>query len=323
MSKKLKLLCSLWFLVCASLSAALTDAWPQMVRADQSATITMVFENEPLLEKPERLTLLYLNDDGLRSDGQPFQYGVRETIPFVIEGNTIKATLRFPGETIHTLTLVDTNNKKDTPVAVFKLYSLKPDFFALRPFKGNFHMHSQFSDGAEKTGSIMVATCRKFGQDFASESDHNAYAGSEEAMAFFHHVPTDMKAYPGEEVHSQGNSVHILSVGSSESMADWFKNNQLSKRGSRFMRRILHMIVQTNIAHMPGEPDVYRNPVISEYYKKKCESKAKLAACCAVMHKLVNIIFAVLRDRKPYEIRTPEEHKKLMQARCATAVSVA
>ena len=226
MSQKLKLLCSLWFLVCASLSAALTDAWPQMVRADQSATITMVFENEPLLEKPERLALTYFNDDGLRSDGQPFQYGVKENIPFVIEGNTLKATLRFPGETIHTLTLVDANKGNETPVAVFKLYSLKPDFFALRPFKGNFHMHSQFSDGQEKTGSIMVATCRMYGQDFASESDHNAYAGSEEAMAFFHHVPTDMKAYPGEEVHSQGNSVHILSVGSRESMADWFRNNQ-------------------------------------------------------------------------------------------------
>ena len=97
------------------------------------------------------------------------------------------------------------------------------------------------------------------------------------------------------------------------------KNNQLSKRGSRFMRRVLHLIVQTNIAHMPGKPDVYRNPVISEYYKKKCQSKAKLAACCAVMHKLVNIIFAVLRDRKPYEIRTPDEHIKLMQIRCAAA----
>ena len=40
-------------------------------------------------------------------------------------------------------------------------------------------MHSQFSDGQEKTGSIMVATCRMYGQDFASESDHNAYAGSD------------------------------------------------------------------------------------------------------------------------------------------------
>ena len=101
------------------------------------------------------------------------------------------------------------------------------------------------------------------------------------------------------------------------------KNNQLSKRGSRFMRKMLHLIVQTNIAHLPGKPDVYRNPVISDYYKKKCESKAKLAACCAVMHKLVNIIFAVLRDRKPYEIRTPEEHIKLMQARCVAAVTAA
>ena len=107
MSKKLKLLCSLWFLVCVTLSAKMVDAWPQMVRADQSATITMVFEDEPLLEKPEQLALLYVNDDGLRSDGQPFQYGVKETIPFVIEGNTLKATLAFPGETIHTLTLVD------------------------------------------------------------------------------------------------------------------------------------------------------------------------------------------------------------------------
>lgn len=99
------------------------------------------------------------------------------------------------------------------------------------------------------------------------------------------------------------------------------KNNQLSKRGSKFMRRVLHLIVQTNIAHMPGKPDVYRNPVISDYYKKKCESKARLAACCAVMHKLVNIIFAVLRDRKPYEIRTPEEHRKLMLARCTAAAA--
>ena len=89
------------------------------------------------------------------------------------------------------------------------------------------------------------------------------------------------------------------------------------------MRKMLHLIVQTNIAHLPGKPDVYRNPVISDYYKKKCESKAKLAACCAVMHKLVNIIFAVLRDRKPYEIRTPEEHIKLMQARCVAAVTAA
>ena len=99
------------------------------------------------------------------------------------------------------------------------------------------------------------------------------------------------------------------------------QNNQLSKRGSKYMRRILHLVVQSNIAHLPGKPDVYRNPVIAAYYKKKCESKAKLSACCAVMHKFVNIIFAVLRDRRPYEIRTPEEHVKIMQMRCVSAAA--
>lgn len=29
----------------------------------------------------------------------------------------------------------------------------------------------------------------------------------------------------------------------------------------------------------------------------------------AVMHKVCNIVFAVLRDKKPFEIISPEEHK--------------
>lgn len=95
------------------------------------------------------------------------------------------------------------------------------------------------------------------------------------------------------------------------------QNNQLSKRGSRFMRLVLHFIVQTNISHMPGKPDMYRNPVIAEYYKRKCETKAKLSVMCALMHKFINIIFAVLRDQKPYEIRQPEEHVRLMLTKCA------
>lgn len=30
------------------------------------------------------------------------------------------------------------------------------------------------------------------------------------------------------------------------------------------------------------------------------------------MHKLVFIIFAVLRDRKPFELRSPEQHAKIL-----------
>lgn len=50
------------------------------------------------------------------------------------------------------------------------------------------------------------------------------------------------------------------------------------------------------------------NLVLRSYYLKKCQSKPKMVALGAVMHKVCNIIFAILRDNKPFEIRTPEEH---------------
>lgn len=54
---------------------------------------------------------------------------------------------------------------------------------------------------------------------------------------------------------------------------------------------------------------VPKNPVIRKYYQEKCKSKAKMTAIGAVMHKLCNIIFAVLRDERPFVLITPEEHR--------------
>lgn len=51
-----------------------------------------------------------------------------------------------------------------------------------------------------------------------------------------------------------------------------------------------------------------KNPVLRSYYDKKCLSKPKMVDISAVMHKLCNIIFAVLRDNKPFEIISPQQH---------------
>ena len=50
------------------------------------------------------------------------------------------------------------------------------------------------------------------------------------------------------------------------------------------------------------------NPVLKDYYDKKKLSKPKMVAIGAIMHKLSNIIFAVLRDNKPFILKTPEDH---------------
>lgn len=81
---------------------------------------------------------------------------------------------------------------------------------------------------------------------------------------------------------------------------------QMSKRGSAIDRRAIHTLTLQSISiSRTGEA---KNPVLRDYYLKKCESKPKLVAMGAVSHKVCNMIFAILRDNKPFEIITPQEH---------------
>ena len=82
--------------------------------------------------------------------------------------------------------------------------------------------------------------------------------------------------------------------------------NKLSKRGSSYARAALHMGVVNSICKR-GK-DSAANPVLLSYYEKKCKNKPAKVAQAASMHKLVFIIFAVLRDQKPFELKTPEQH---------------
>ena len=65
------------------------------------------------------------------------------------------------------------------------------------------------------------------------------------------------------------------------------------------------------------------NPVIYDYYVRKCAGKKKSVAVGAVMHKICNTIFAMLRDNKPFELITPEEHCQRYAAEHQGSVSTA
>ena len=109
-----------------------------------------------------------------------------------------------------------------------------------------------------------------------------------------------------------GKLVAYFGIDPSVNMSGQFEGtkNKMSKRGSRFLRRVLFTTALANIRKKSnGEVN---NPVLYEYYHKKCISKPKMVALGAVMHKLIDIIFAVLRDRKPFVLRTPEEHAKML-----------
>lgn len=81
----------------------------------------------------------------------------------------------------------------------------------------------------------------------------------------------------------------------------------MSKRGSRIGRRVLYAIALASVRTKRNGEAI--NPVLQEYYQEKKVSKPKKVALGAVMHKVSNIIFAVLRDKKHFVLKTPGQHK--------------
>ena len=101
-------------------------------------------------------------------------------------------------------------------------------------------------------------------------------------------------------------SIHGIGFLSAATIIFVAKKNKMSKHGSKILRRILSTIALANIRTKRDSKPC--NPVVFEYYQKKCQQKPKKVALGAVMKKLVAILFAVMRNKKPFEFRTPEEH---------------
>ena len=93
---------------------------------------------------------------------------------------------------------------------------------------------------------------------------------------------------------------------------------KMSKRGSRIARRVVHTMALISISK--NRDGSAKNPVLRDYYLKKCQSKPKMVALGAVMHKVCNIVFAILRDEKEFTIITPEKHQmNYLKAKCDKA----
>lgn len=87
----------------------------------------------------------------------------------------------------------------------------------------------------------------------------------------------------------------------------------ISKRGSSLARRILYMVALNNLKADTGS-GMLVNSILHSYYTDKCKAK-KNVAVGAVLHKISNIIFTMLRDNNPFEMVMPQEHCKCYAAR--------
>lgn len=108
---------------------------------------------------------------------------------------------------------------------MLSVYCLDNDLYGLVPLKGDLHVHTNFSDGAERPEKV-AANYRKEGYDFLVISDHWNYEGSVTAQKFYEGVPIDINIVNGEEVHAPGNHTHIVNFGGESSVNELFTKDE-------------------------------------------------------------------------------------------------
>lgn len=190
------------------------DLAPKVVPSDGEVAITLApREGEPGLEPGREYEVRLFAMEGAS--------GVEASPPRVLtarpEGGVLRFRAAFSGEQEHEIVVPGAEGQP--PLAVRNLYSLAPDLFALRPFKGDLHIHSTGSDGLDAPAEIP-ALCRRLGLDFMALTDHRNYATSLEAIRAYEGVNVDLVMYPGEEVHPPDSMVHCVNFGGSCSVQE-------------------------------------------------------------------------------------------------------
>lgn len=197
---------------------------PLVVPADAETRITIrALYPHASWEGRGALQVRYMRDDGFLPNGRLSDIQKKEyvSVPAKITDDYLEFVFYFAGECEHVFQLVLMDGGMEEHLTTAMIYSLDADLFGLRPFKGDFHMHSNYSDGTE-CPAYLAASARKTGFDFMAVTDHDLYEPSLEAMKFIETVPTGLRCYPGEEIQPPGCRVHIVNFGSCSSVSKGF-----------------------------------------------------------------------------------------------------
>ena len=90
------------------------------------------------------------------------------------------------------------------PLGNFSCYALNDDLYDLRPFKGDTHVHTCFSQCGKisEEPEFVAATARSRGLDFVFITDHFQHEPSLLAAKQLSKFESDFKVFPGEECHA-------------------------------------------------------------------------------------------------------------------------
>lgn len=197
------------------------DIYPKVVPANKTVTIYIrpLYEHVRFEDNAE-YEVLYYPMERVSPYGE-YQYQLPELV--TVRNGVLEIEQFFSGEQEHMLVINDLDEKME-PLRI-RIYSVEEDLFARRPFKGDLHTHSYYSDG-EESPAFVAASCRRIGMDFMAVTDHHQYEPSLEAADRFKDVDIDLLICAGEEVHLPDNPVHILNFGGKSSINQFVREHE-------------------------------------------------------------------------------------------------
>lgn len=172
-----------------------------------------------IVEKPYCITFIPMCEtiDGTSRSAYP-------SIVSIAQENLLEFDYLFTGEQEYAIRITMEGEGRFISLSV---YCLEADLYGMVPLKGDLHVHTCFSDGAERPERV-AANYRKAGYDFMVISDHWNYEGSVAAQKFYKDVPVDITIVNGEEVHAPGNHTHIVNFGGESSVNALFAEDEPS-----------------------------------------------------------------------------------------------
>ena len=140
----------------------------------------------------------------------------------------------------------------------------------------------------EASVAVFDAEIARIMASFNTKLETITGVGTTLAAVIFSEIGGDIKKFSSVPKLVAYAGIYPTSRQSGETKTD----GRMSKRGSPYLRRAIWL--SSTVA-------AFKDPALSRFYeKKRAEGKDHLTAIGHVCHKMLAIIFAVLRDNKPY-----------------------
>ena len=198
------------------------DIFPKILCTEREAEITIrplgvhaAFDEK----KKYRVKIIPMNETLLNCSDKGY-----EALDVQHCNENLQFRYRFTQEEQYVVLLQIQEDGVWTNCCELRVYSVKPDYFKLRPYRGDMHCHTCRSDGKEGP-AIVAANYRKSGFDFLSITDHGQYEPAQEAIRAFSDIPMSFQLFAGEEVHPPKNNCHTVHFGGTYSINQIFRED--------------------------------------------------------------------------------------------------